>query len=71
MKKEVYTIVRKFVKENPGASNSELASIIKEKSTKLKKYTLGTLKNYICKVKNADPREVESNVRHLFDDLKK
>jgi hypothetical protein len=51
MTESVINIIRTYLKNNEGKSNSEIAKLILEKSKKLAHYSEGTLKNYIAQVK--------------------
>jgi hypothetical protein len=68
MDQHQFSVIRKYIDQNPGKNNSEIAKIIFDKSRL--GLSLGTLRNYIAKAKQ-ESKEVKSTVKgSISTDLK-
>jgi len=68
MDQHQFSVIRKYIDQNPGKNNSEIAKIIFDKSRL--GLSLGTLRNYIAKAKQ-EGKEVKSTVKgSISADLK-
>jgi len=70
MTKEQISVISRYISEQPTLNNSELAKLIALKSTKLKHLTVGSLQNYIGKVKKLDKNVVSTKAGSHKKDTK-
>jgi len=70
MTKEQISVISRYISEQPTLNNSELAKLIALKSTKLKHLTVGSLQNYIGKVKKLDKNVVSTKSGSYQKDVK-
>ena len=71
MNKTQISVIRRYIKENKKSSNSELARSIVAESKTFKGYSVGSVANYIGKVKKLPKKQVSTTKGHLLTDIKK